>query len=41
MVDKPFNTLVSHEGDLSEGKWHQVLTFERNTGIDIKPKTCS
>ena len=30
------NTLISHEGELSEGQWHQVLTFESNTGIDVK-----
>ena len=26
-------TLISHE--LSEGKWHQLLTFESDTSIDI------
>ena len=31
------NTLISHEGELSEGQWHHVLKFESNTGIDIKP----
>ena len=33
------NTLISHEGELSEGQWHQVLKFEGNTGIDTR-KTC-
>ena len=35
MVDKPFYTLISHEGELSEGQWHQVMTFESGNGIDI------
>ena len=30
------NTLISRE--LSEGQWHQVLTFESDTGIDIDLK---
>ena len=30
------NTLISR--DLSEGQWHQVLTFESDTGIDINLK---
>ena len=34
--DSGINTLISRE--LSEGQWHQVLTFESDTGIDINLK---